>query len=377
MTGVDKQMAVRAPPITPIWNTTDYRQNPRPTSRAIAIGVPNMNQTKQFPKRFLPPAAGAGLMSVVPKALCPQPVSKQSSVNHSLNPHSRPGAESCVNQFNNQYAPIYGSKYTSPPLQGAPVVKAQIAAAPAATVYTPVVVIEEPELDFAPVDAALLLCADAVQQARSGAPTGELECVDDAVTVCLDVIAKEVQKLSNDRGSSRLSLWQQSDCAREPMTEATAVALSRKAMASAAEAVCGQAVCGQISMIAEQVAEVDQTTQNIVKGRTRRKLAAQEKSEFVPPAPKPRGQMVEIEPPAAAECYFSSQDDIKAVNSSKRQQGQVLFERQQVNIELPRTKAVKTADKTGRVAKIAAKSRNMQPKSKDTGFVPPVPKPRK
>merc|ERR1712166_708875 len=156
------------------------------------------------------------------------------------------------------------------------------------------------------------------------------------------------------------------------MTEATAVALSRKAMASAAEA-----VCGQISMIAEQVAEVDQTTQNIVKGRTRRKLAAQEKSEFVPPAPKPRGQMVEIEPPAAAECYFSSQDDIKAVNSSKRQQGQVLFERQQVNIELPRTKAVKTADKTGRVAKTAAKSRNMQPKSKDTGFVPPVPKPRK
>lgn len=372
MTGVDKQMAVRAPPITPIWNSS---ANPRPTSRAIAIGVPNMNQTKQFPKRYLPPAAGAGLMSAVPKGLCPQPVSKQFSVNHSLN--SRPGAESCINQFNNQYAPTNVSNYTSLPLQGASVVKAQIVAAPAATVYTPVVVIEEPELDFAPVDAALLLCADAVQQARSGAPTGELESVDDAVTVCLDVIAQEVQKLSNDRGSSRLSLWQQPDCAREPMTEATAVALSRKAMALTAEAVCGQAVCGQISMIAEQVAEVDQTTQTIVKGRTRRKLAAQEKSEFVPPAPKPRGQVVEIEKPAAAERYFSNQDDIKAVNNSKRQQGQVLFERQQVNIELPRTKAVKTADKTGRVAKIAAKSRNMQPKSKDTGFVPPVPKPRK
>jgi len=374
VTGLDKKMAVRAPPITPIWSVRT--QNPRPTSRAIAIGVPvpnNMNQTKQLPKRVVKPAAGAGLMSVVPKGPYPQPVSKQSSVNHSLNPHSRPGAESRVNQFKNKYEPNKHSKYMSPPLQIASVVKAKIVAAPAATVYTPVVVIEEPELDFAPVDAALLLCADAVQQARSGAPTGELECVDDAVTVCLDVIAKEVQKLNNDRSSSRLSLWQQPDCAREPMTEATAVALSRKAMASTVEA-----VCGQHSMIAEQqVTEEDQITPTIVKGRAHRKLAAQEKSKFVPPPPKPRGPIGEIEQPAAAECYFGSQDDIEAVNSSKRQQREVLFERRQVNIELPRTKTDKTTEKTGKGVKIAAKSRNVQPKGKDTGFVPPVPKPRK
>jgi hypothetical protein len=305
------------------------------------------------------------LMSVVPKRLYPQPVFNKQSA--SANPGT--GAVSGVNQIKRQYEaakhPMEAS--VAPVPQPALRVEPQ----PEPPVAVPVVVIEEPELDFAPVDAALLLCADAVQQARLRAPAGGLDCVDDAVTVCLDVIAKEVQKLNSNKSSSRLSLWQQPECAREPMSEATAVALSKR------QATAIGADCGQITMVMEPAVPAEnQTTKGISKGRARRKVAAQEKLMFVPPAPKPLGPRDE-QPAAAAPQNQASKDA-----SRNKRQGEVLRERRQVSVEFPRGAKIEklSMDKAAVKApsKTIIKSRsNAQQKGKDSEFVPPAPKPRK
>lgn len=343
-------MAVRVPPITPIWSGTN-RHTPRTATPTIAIGVPNMNNTIQKPTHVPEPAAGAGLMVAGPKML-------DVNITRYQNP------------FDAAKPRVRLSSQTLPPPNTAPMIRMHTELERSITAV-PVVVIEEPELDFAPVDAALLLCADAVQQARLGAPSGELESVDDAVTLCLGVIAHEVQKLNLDKSSScsRLSLWQQPEhttkhMTREPMSEETAVALSRKQAAEAA----AEPLCGKFVITDEH--STDATAKHTARGSKARlrKSSVNETAEFVPPVP--RNKKADRQAALAAQELSLPN---KQMNASAPANGDVLHER--INSDQSKGKTTKKSGKISRPAGGKA-FRPVQPPATATMFTPPAPKPR-
>ena len=223
-----------------------------------------------------------------------------------------------------------------------------------------------------PIDAALLQCADAVVEAKRVLPAGELESVDAAVTLCLDVIAKEaIDKLNGVRGRSRLALWQ--DKARCTPEKAQAEPVAQP-MASALDGACAEMKAACTEPVAQHMPKQAATVKQMSKAAQRKQSAQQKKSEFVPPAPKPRNctqEEVNHSPPSPAAP--ESKDDCSTKWHPYLDQE---------HTELPPASKVKVTKPSGKTVHCSAQP-NVQPNSslprpntKDCGFVPPAPKPR-
>eukprot|EP00656_Telonema_subtile_P000156 TRINITY_DN10073_c0_g1_i2.p1 TRINITY_DN10073_c0_g1~~TRINITY_DN10073_c0_g1_i2.p1 ORF type:complete len:495 (-),score=137.96 TRINITY_DN10073_c0_g1_i2:102-1586(-) len=193
-----------------------------------------------------------------------------------------------------------------------------------------------------PIDAALMQCADAVGTAQIGAPSGALDNVEQALTVCMDVITSESRgrALNGGRiqGRSRLALWR--DQARsEKVTSVTEQPIEEMCGEIAGAVV--EAVCGDEGGECVEPAEANQTG-----------------ASFVPPRPREVPRAPQTKPASAAVANtpkwqpFAEQVPKGKLAPSVILGAKTAHHNEQPNSSLPR------------------------PMGKECSFVPPVPKPR-